>query len=341
MVDEDRGGPGSWVVDRRTLVKGFGAGAVGLLVAACTPVHGSGPWPGPRPVTPPNDVTLLGLGQAPKFNNAPVGTVFTPNFYGLYSNGSQWDLTQRASWSSLGPGASSVSPMGNITIGAGHTVIRGVYGGFSEEYDIWDTSSPGTGTGPVRRIQVDPWRNGFLESSPTGPGGAQQTNFVAFAYHDDSSQFDNSADEDVTELSTWTSDNPTVATVSNTAGSRGLATAQGVAGTAKITATYTNVDGTFTDSGFWFLSDGLTVWISASSNPSYSLGGYLGFAEARDTDVAAFTETYVTPTAVWHTSNAAIATVAAGFITAVAPGTCNIWATYGAHTSNLLQINVT
>ena len=145
----------------------------------------------------------------------------------------------------------------------------------------------------------------------------------------------------ISESSTWTSDNPSVATVSNAPGSKGLATAQGVAGVAKITATYTTVDGTFTESGYWFLTGGLTAWITASSQPSYTLGQPFLFASARDTDLATFTENDVTSTAVWHTDNAAVATVNTfGQVTAVGPGTCNIWATFGTQTSNQLQINI-
>ena len=231
---------------------------LGALVAlsACTYSGGGGSGPGPHPVLPPDNVTLLGLGQAPKWNNAPVGQTFTPNLYAVYSNGSYWDVTQSASWASLGPGGSTVSntspTTGDITIGAGHTVIRATYGGFTKDYDIWDSTTPGPSTGPVSRLWVDPWHNGLLESAFS----PWDTQFTALAYHDDASQMDNSADEDVTDLAAWTSDNPAVAIVSNAPGSRGLATSLGVAGTAKITATL----GTLTSSGFWFLFDGLTAW---------------------------------------------------------------------------------
>lgn len=106
---------------------------------------------------------------------------------------------------------------------------------------------------------------------------------------------------------------------------------------AKITATL----GTLTSSGFWFLFDGLTAWITPASQPSYTFGQPFLFAAARDTDLATFTESDVTSTAVWHSDNEAVATVSAtGQITAVGPGTCNVWATYGTHTSNLLQIRL-
>jgi uncharacterized protein YjdB len=124
--------------------------------------------------------------------------------------------------------------------------------------------------------------------------------------------------QDVTTLATWQSSNSRVATVSNA----GLVTAV-AAGTATITATYL---GGMAGTLVLVVNALVTAVLVAGPNS-------LGSAQTSQLSAAATLRDgmtqIVTNAAAWQSSNPSVATVSsAGLLTAVAPGTTTITATY-------------
>jgi hypothetical protein len=133
---------------------------------------------------------------------------------------------------------------------------------------------------------------------------------------------------DVTSAATWSSGNTSVATVS-----AGTVTGKG-AGTATITATYNGKSATCT--------------VSVVGTPILSLGWTSVSLEKGSvrTNAAIYNpnngtaSTNVTSSATWTTSNAGVATVGGGTITAQGKGTCTITATYNGVSASC-TVNVT
>ena len=137
--------------------------------------------------------------------------------------------------------------------------------------------------------------------------------------------YDDGLTEDVTSLATWNSSDPTIASISNTAGTQGLATGVSVTGgTVTITATSSGI------SGFVPLHETppsvLSVTV-APVHPSILQGATQQFAAT-----ASFSDgtvQNVTTTATWNSSDPAIATISntagsQGLATAVSVGAVTI-----------------
>ena len=145
----------------------------------------------------------------------------------IYSDYSTRTVTTSATWTSSNGPVATVSTSGG-TIGratgltAGSTIITAAYGGMSASTTLTVT------TKKVTSIQVTP-------TKPTAVLGINQP-FVATAVYDDSST------GTVTGAATWTSSDPTVATVGNAGGTTGVATPV-KAGPTTITANYQGVSG--------------------------------------------------------------------------------------------------
>jgi 6-phosphogluconolactonase (cycloisomerase 2 family) len=165
----------------------------------------------------------------------------------------------------------------------------------------------------------------YVTISPTsanaiaGSCGGDIVNFTASAYYSDGSI------KDGTSLVTWSSSNPTVATIA----AGGVATAVG-AGTATITATAAGTPGATAT---------LTVTAASATNLAITptnVAVPLGSAMMPTTEQYKLTGTLssgatedLTTTATWASSNTAVATIGAntGLATTVSAGTTNISAT--------------
>jgi uncharacterized protein YjdB len=139
---------------------------------------------------------------------------------GTYSDGSHQDLTTTATWSSSSPAVATINTTGLATgISAGSTTITATYGSIHGSTGLTVTGSP-----VLVSIAVTP-------VNPSIVAGTQQQ-FDAMGTYSDGSH------RDLTTTATWTSSNPSVATINST----GLATGVS-AGTTTIQAASAGIYG--------------------------------------------------------------------------------------------------
>jgi PKD repeat protein len=165
--------------------------------------------------------------------------------------------------------------------------------------------------------------------APTIPLGATQQFTATGTYSDGSTQ-------GITSVVTWSSSAATVATISNTSGSNGLATSAGV-GTAIITATSGGVSATAT----------LTVGTAALESLAISPLNPVVVAGATEqfTATGTFTDGSTeneTASVTWSSAAPAVASISAGGLaTAIGPGVAHIMAASGSiQSSTTLTVTV-
>lgn len=192
---------------------------------------------------------LQSVAIAPSSPSIPKGTTQQFSATAIYTDGTTLDVTHGVTWASATPATA--------TIGASSGFATSVAVGTTQITATLDTmlSSPVTLTvtaAALRTIAVTP-------SSPTIVSGETQQ-FTAIGTFSDSSTLD------LTSSATWTSANPSVATINS---STGLATGVG-AGTSAITATEDNV----TSSSVWLTvnntSPVATSLVCSSTTPPYN-----------------------------------------------------------------------
>jgi trimeric autotransporter adhesin len=155
-----------------------------------------------------------------------------------FFNGAVEDVTERANWSTEAPAVVTVSnssgSKGQATASASATL--GEQGVMRAQYSEDGITRSGTYT--VRIVAVDTLEiEGVPDPAAAPLPAGSVVQFTARA------SFESNPDVDVTEQSIWTSSTPAVATISNTAGSRGRATVVAASGsnppnTTNITATF-------------------------------------------------------------------------------------------------------
>jgi len=176
------------------------------------------------------DATLVAIQVTPVSAEAPLGTTRQFTATGIYSDHSTQDLTKQVTWTSSDSSVAAVSNAAGTNglataLAVGQTTIGATFGAVTSAATLTVTAAM------LVSIEVDPAdavipMDTSLEFSATG------------LYSDGTVQ-------DLTEQATWTSTDPFVATVSNAAGSSGLATAAGPGSTA-IFATLDSVWGSTT-----------------------------------------------------------------------------------------------
>ncbi|MBI5485886.1 MAG: Ig-like domain-containing protein [Deltaproteobacteria bacterium] len=219
-----------------------------------------------------------------------------------YGDGRSSDVTASATWDSSNPAVATIDRAGWATgVSAGTTAISALYGGLPGSAEL-------TVTEPVLvSIVVEP-------STATVPTGFTQA-FVAFGTFSDGSSAALTSDPDVT----WSSGNPAVATVSNAAGSKGVATAVS-SGAATIEARY--VSGSVDVSG-------TATLVATSCDPfgpldvrpetaTVAVGSTTALTAISGTTCG--TEVEVTWGSTWTSFDPTIATVSGGLVTGVSPG---------------------
>jgi hypothetical protein len=166
-----------------------------------------------------------------------------------------------------------------------------------------------------------------IQLTPPTPSIANGTtvSFIATGTYSDNTT------QDLTELASWSSSNGTHATVSNTAGSRGVTTGTGV-GSATITANYNGVSGFTTVN---VTTETLVSIVVAPVNRTIAAGlnqQYVALGTYTDGSIQVITNN---PAVVWASSAPAVATIdnapgTPGLATGVAPGETTISATVGS-----------
>jgi plastocyanin len=171
--------------------------------------------------------TLSSIAVSPQNPSIAAGTTEQFTAMGTFSDGSTQDLTSQVTWSSSNPNVATVANTAGqqglaSSIGPGTSSIAAALGTVSGSTIL--TVTPAI----LQSINVTP------SNSSVSIGQTRQ--FTA------TGSFNNGKTQDITSLVTWTSSNTTVAAISNSAGSHGVAS--GVAlGTSTITATMGAVSG--------------------------------------------------------------------------------------------------
>ncbi len=254
----------------------------------------------------------------------PTVSLLSPNqafvATAIFTDYSTRNVTTSASWSSSNITVAAISNSG-ATIGratglaVGTSTITATYGGMSASTTLTVVSKK------VTAIQVTP-------TNPTAVLGINQA-FVATAVYDDSTT------GAVTGAATWTSSDPTVATIGTAGGTAGVATPV-KAGPTTITAAYQGVSGTTV---LTVSSETLRSIAITPSPLSVAVGGHqqLTATGTWSGDASAITVD-ITNNVTWLSSNGdaggdAVATVSnaagsRGLLTAVSAGSVTITAAF-------------
>ena len=163
--------------------------------------------------------------------NAALGTSTQFTATGIFSDDSAQDLTSQVTWSSSAGSVAAVSNAADsrglaTSSEMGSTAISATLDSITGSTDLTVTSAV------LVSIQV----------TPTNPGLAKGTTrqFTATGIYSDHST------QDLTKQVTWSTSNTSVASVSNAAGSNGLATALAVGTACRLALTLGYVSGTTT-----------------------------------------------------------------------------------------------
>jgi len=233
------------------------------------------------------------------------------------------NLTSSVSWSVSNPSVATINSSGLATaVGSGYTQVIAQSNGIIATSDITVTIVAGntgvvTPTPTVTSIAVIPGAQSV--ASPT-----QTSQFIAIGTTSTGGTLN------LTNLATWSSSSAQIATVA----ANGLATAVG-AGTATITALYTNTTGgnTVVGTGTFTVTGGTTEkYVALTVTPStqaLSASGLTGQFIALATSGTSGLETDVTSSAQlkWSSSAPAVAsTNATGLVTALSAGTTTVTA---------------
>jgi trimeric autotransporter adhesin len=177
-------------------------------------------------LTVTNEV-LVAIGVTPANATIAKGNSIQFTAIGTYSDNSTQNLTTTVTWNSSNNAFATISNAGGsqgLANGAGQGVVT-------------ITAASGNVAGTTQ-LTVTQATLSTIALTPPNPSTAKGTTlqFTATGTYSDATT------QDLTELSSWSSNNGGVATVSNTALSRGLATAKNT-GSATITANYLGVSG--------------------------------------------------------------------------------------------------
>jgi|HubBroStandDraft_6_1064221.scaffolds.fasta_scaffold00076_4 phospholipase C len=257
--------------------------------------------------------SVVSITVNPTTATIPVGLNQAFKAAGTFSDGSSQDVTDSAHWSSSVAGVATVSNtlgsngLANGT-GSGSTVISATLDGVSGSGSLTVT------TAMLADIEISP-------QSPSIPTGSTEQFAATGVYTDGTTA-------NITTIATWTSSSATVATISNTSGSQGLATSTG-SGTTGVSVSM----GSLTASTTLTVQDQL---ISIRVEPLSALiapGADQQFT-ATGTYLSGITQN-LTNTVLWNSSSNGVATITpTGLAMSVAAGQSTISATLGSLSSS-------
>ncbi|HEV2521280.1 MAG TPA: Ig-like domain-containing protein, partial [Candidatus Acidoferrales bacterium] len=299
------------------------AGSQGLAtgVKAGGPINitaTSGAINGSAPLTVTAVVTLTSITVTPNPASVAAGNSVQFTATGHFSDGSTSNITNTAVWSSADTTIATVSN----TAGS-QGLATGVKAG--GPINITATSGAINGSAPLT-VTAATLTSITVTPNPASVAAGNSVQFTATGHFSDGST------SNITNTAVWSSADTTIATVSNTAGSQGLATGVKAGGPINITATSGAING----------SAPLTVTavvtltsITVTPNPaSVAAGNSVQFTATGHFSDASTSN--ITNTAVWSSADTTIATVSntaatQGLATGVkAGGPINITATSGA-----------
>ncbi len=249
-----------------------------------------------------SSVTLLSIDVDPATAVLAPASRRAYSAVGTFSDGSTQNITTAVTWTSSNPDVASITAYGQVTAQSpGTATITAQLGSVSGNGSLVVESSP------LISVQV----------TPTNATVAEQTG-VEF---DAIGTFADGSTENLTNSVSWTSSPISVATVSDTAGTSGLAT--GIApGTATITALFAGLVGT---ASLTVTNAELTSITITPSDPSVALGGSQQFTATGNFSDGT-TEDLTTQVG-WTSSNVNVATIdARGLANAAGIGTTTITA---------------
>ena len=275
--------------------------------------------PGPRSTLTVTAAALVSIGVTPAAPSVAKGLTKQFTATGVYTDASTQDLTLSATWSSSDLTTATISNAAGSnglasSAGVGTTTITATSGAISGSTTLTVTAAA------LVSIAVTP-------ATPSIAKGLTQQFTATGTYTDASTQ-------DLTLSTTWSSSDLTTATISNAAGSNGLASSAGV-GTTTITAATGAISGstTLTVTAATLVSIAVTP-----ASPSVALSATKQFT-ATGTYTDASTQD-ITNAATWASSDPTKATISNaagsnGLATATASaGTTTISATLGAVSAN-------
>lgn len=232
----------------------------------------------------------------------------------VFSDNTTRDVTSTATWASSSAAVATISSAGLATAqSVGSTTISAVF-------------SSVTGS---TALTVTPAVITSMQVTPATPSNARGTTrqFTATAI------FSDATSQDVTSSASWSSSNAAIASVSNAAGSKGLATASNV-GSATISALMAGVTGSTTMT----VTPAVVTAVQVTpANPSIAKGTSQQFvATALFSDA---TTQDVTTTAAWASSNGAVASISnaagsKGLATSLTAGSTTISAGFMSFTGS-------
>jgi uncharacterized repeat protein (TIGR03803 family) len=206
------------------LVSSVGAGSA-TITATCRVASVCGSLAGNTTVTV-TSATLVSIAITPPGPSVALNTNQTFTATGTYSDNSQQNLTTQVTWTSGTPAVATISNAAG-TAGVAHAVTAGA---------TQITAALGSVTSPTDTLTVTSASLVSIAITPPGASipvsGSQQ--FVATGTYSDSST------QILTTQVTWTSATPATATISNAAGTAGLAHPVAT-GTTQITAALNSV----------------------------------------------------------------------------------------------------
>ena len=252
--------------------------------------------------------TLSSIALTPVQPSVAIGTQVNFVATALYSDNSTVNVTNQATFTSSNPQVAAVSTANGSrgqtqTLAAGSATITAAYGGLTGSTAITVTSAK------LVTLQITPF-------SPTLLPGFT-TSLVATGIYDDNTT------RDLTALVTWSSSDPSVASVSNAAATRGQLSPL-KAGAATVTATYQGVSGT---DAITVTAATLTAISVTPSNATIALHGSVAFtavgtlSDASTLDITNYVTWLSTVPAQASISNA---TGSRGVATGLATGTVTI-----------------
>jgi hypothetical protein len=274
---------------------------------------------------------VTSLSITPNPPGLALGTTLQLTATGIFSDTTKQPLTAQVAWASATPAVATISNAAG-SIGLVTPVKKGTT-------DITATYVVGpnqTVTATVTLTVSDAKLKSIAISSSTSliEKGTTVQYTATGTYTDGATQ-------DITKMVTWKSDKTTVATVSNTAASAGLVTAQGT-GTAVISATSDLI----TDTDTLTVNDGLLLSIavspaSATAIPTIAVGTKLQLKAIGSYNDGAKQD--ITASVTWASDATVTATVdTAGLASGVKQGTAKISATQGTIVgSTTLTVNNT
>jgi len=263
--------------------------------------------------------TLSSLAITPDQPSLAAGTSQPLAATGTLSDGTTFDATAQVVWASSDPTVASVSNAAGsqgLVAGlvSGSVTVSATLGGVSASTTVTVTNAR------LLSISISP-------ASPSVPNGLTETFTATGLYSDGSTQ-------DLTAQVAWTSSDPTVAGISNAAGSAGLASALAVGSTTITAAAAGGISGQTT---LTVVSATLVSLSVSPTNPTLAKGtrqafGAVGiYSDGSSQDVT----TQVT----WSSSDATVIAVSnaqgtAGAGTCLAPGSATVSATLAGITGS-------